>query len=996
MKNILIYLILLFSGQILFAQEHVKPPFYQYENDPWVDSVFHSLSVEEKIGQLIMVAAFPNKGKEHREELINYIRKYKIGGIISMQGGPIRQVNLINELQANASLPLLVAMDAEWGISMRVDSCVKYPYAMALGAVEDDSLLFRLGADMAKQCKRIGVNINFAPVADVNNNPRNPVIGFRSFGDDFKNVHQKSVLIALGMQSQNVLPTLKHFPGHGDTDKDSHLALPVIAHSRERLDSVELFPFREGIKRGIGGIMTAHLSIPALDSSKVPASLSKEIIQKLLIEEMGYKGLIVSDAMNMQGIGAQAKEGNADVMALAAGNDLIEFVTDPPKTIAAIKTAIERGEINFSDINSKCRKLLMIKRWVGLNQYKPVRTANLYKDLNKSSYKMTLRDAVQKSLTVIQNKNELIPLKRLDTLRIAAVSLGSGRINSFQISLGKYKEVKNFNINKEANAETVQKTLNELKKFNLVIVGINDLGLRANNNFSLSNSQIVLTKKIAEQHKSVFVVFGNPYVLNHLNGIEKANAIVVAYQESTEALDLAGQLVFGAFGAEGRLSMSLNKWPRSKKPIKTIALNRFKYTLPEEVGIDSTYLKRKIDSLINIGLKEKAFPGCQVFFAKNGKVFFNQSYGFHTYEKDRMVQPDDLYDFASLTKIMAPLPAIMRLYDEKKISVNKKVSDYWPDWKNSNKQNIIFSDLLSHQARLQAWIPFWRQTVDRQGQYKKGYFSRDSSSVYSLHVSKNLYALGSYSDSVYKAIRKSPLLKSKKYIYSDLGFIVFPKLIEKVSGENYENYIKKKFYNQLGASSLTYKPYLYYPAEKLVPTEMDKFFRRELLHGYVHDEGAAILGGISGNAGLFGTINDAAKVMQMYLNYGQYGGERYISETTMKEWTSRHFENNGNRRAYGFDKPYPHNNKKNLDEAYPSPLSSDEGFGHTGFTGTFAWADPKNGILFLFFSNRVYPTRENNKLSQLNLRILLHQAIYQSMYFPPALQKLAENSESNN
>lgn len=976
MKSIFLSLLFLISGDFLFAQSNKKPSFYQYEKDQWVDSVFNSLSLDEKIGQLIMIPAFPNKGESHINELIRQIRENKVGGLIIMKGGPVKTAHLINRLQRVSSVPMLVAMDAEWGLSMRLDSTIRYPYAMTLGAINDDSLIFQIGADIAEQCRRIGVNINFAPVADVNNNPSNPVIGFRSFGDDPNNVARKAVLFSLGMQSRNVLPTLKHFPGHGDTSEDSHLSFPMISHPRSRLDSIELLPFREGIKSGVAGIMTGHLAIPSLDSITVPASLSKKMITGLLSGEMGFDGLIITDAMNMQGIASQVKEGSAEVMALSAGNDMMEFITDPGKTIAAIKKGLDEGKISLDDIDKKCRKILMIKRWSGLNQFKPIQTKNLYKDLNASSYKMTLRNAIQKSLTVIQNKNELIPLKRLDTLKIAVVSLGSERVSAFQNSLGRYKAVTYFNINKNEDANHARKTLDQLKNYNLVIVGLNNLGVWASNKYGLSALQEELTRKIASQYKSIFVVFGNPYILNYLDGIEKASGIIAAYQETYETLDLSGQLIFGAFGSEGNLPFSLKNFPASKEALKTASLNRFKYTLPEEVGIDSAYLKNRVDSLIDLGLKAKAFPGCQVFLAKNGKVFFNECYGYHTYEADRLVQSDDLYDFASLTKIMAPLPAVMKLYDEKKLNITKKVSDYLPEWRGSNKQNIVFTDVLSHQARLQAWIPFWRQTIDKQGGFKSGIFSKDSSNLYSLHISKNLFLRNSYPDSVYATIRRSPLLRQKKYVYSDLGFIMFPKIIEKICKENYEQYLKENFYDRIGASTLTYRPYLHFPPDRLVPTENDQFFRHELLQGFVHDEGAAMLGGISGNAGLFGTINDAAKMMQMYLNYGEYGGIRYISETTMKEWTQRHFEKNGNRRAYGFDKPVPHNNLKNVYDAYPSPLSSDEGFGHSGYTGTFAWADPKTGLLYLLFTNRVYPTRENNKLTQLGLRVLLQQTAY--------------------
>jgi len=978
MRKIYLLPILLLTCLVAFSQERIRPPYLQFEKDHWVDSVFYSMSIDEKIGQLIMVPAYSNKGQAHIRQIIGYIKENKIGGIITMQGGPVREANLINQLQNSSTLPLLIATDAEWGLAMRLDSTIKYPFENCLGALTDDSLIFQIGADIGKQCKRIGININFAPVADVNNNPLNPVIGYRSFGDDPRKVLQKSVLFSLGMQSQNVLPTLKHFPGHGDTEVDSHYALPVITHSRARLDSVELYPFREAIKKGVGGVMTGHLNVTTLDTSHIAASLSKKVVQDLLINELGFEGLVVTDAMNMQGIASQAKEGTADVMALTAGNDLLEFVMDPAKTIASIKNAIDKGEISFDDINKKCRKILMIKRWLGLNNYAPVETANLYKDLNRSSYRMTLRDAFQKSLTVLQNKNNLLPLRRLDTLKIASVSIGSESITPFQTSLGRYTEVTNFNIKKDAGTETIRKMLLQLKKFNLVITGLNNLGLKVSNNFNLSESQAALIKQISERCNSILVIFGNPYVLNSLDGIEKAKGLIIAYQESNESQDLTGQLIFGAFGAEGKLPVRVNQTFRSNKGLTTPALDRFKYTLPEEVGIDSTYLKNKIDSLINIGLHEEAFPGCQVFLAKNGKVFFNECYGFHTYSYDRPMLPDDLFDFASLTKIMAPLPAIMRLYDDKKFFLNKKMSDYWPNWKGSNKEAIVVNDVLSHQAQLQAWIPFWEKTVNKKGEFKPGYFSKDSTSVYSLHVSKHLFVIGSYQDSVFAAIRKSPLLKQKKYIYSDLGFIIFPKIIQNLSGKDYETYLKEKFYHPLGAYTLTYKPYLHFPIDRMVPTEDDQWFRHELLQGFVHDEGAAIQGGISGNAGLFGTINDAAKMMQMYLNYGHYGGDRFLVEATLKDWTSRHFESNGNRRGYGFDKPVINNYTKKLDDAYPAPLVSDESFGHSGYTGTWAWADPKNGLLYLFFSNRVYPTRNNNAINKLNLRILIQQAVYQA------------------
>ncbi|HEY3388165.1 MAG TPA: glycoside hydrolase family 3 N-terminal domain-containing protein [Prolixibacteraceae bacterium] len=977
MQRLLIIIILSFLSSILFAQTKVRPPFLHYESDQWVDSVFNSLTIDEKIGQLIMVPAYSSKGSAHILKLERMVSENKIGGIISMQGGPIRHANMVNQLQKVSKTPLLVAIDAEYGLSMRLDSCIKYPYGFTIGAIHDDSLVYNLGADLGRQCKRLGISINFAPVADVNSNQLNPVIGFRSYGDNPKLVFQKAAAFGLGLQSQQVLATFKHFPGHGDTQKDSHYALPVIPHNRAQLDSIELVPFRNAVRYGIGSIMTGHLSVPALDSSGVAATFSKPMIQDLLIGEYGFEGLLVTDAMNMEGADDLEDSDGAEVKALLAGNDLLEFVVNPAKVIEAIKKAITDGKITEEAINSKCRKILMVKRWAGLNKNVPIKTESLYTDLNQSAYRMTLRNIAQQSLTVLKNTNEILPLRRLDTLKIATLSIGRGNITDFQKSIGKYTQADHFFISKDANDLTIKQLMVHLKKYNLVIAAINNLGNFVSSKYRITDTQQKVVQQVDANCKSIFVFLGNPYVLNYFEDVQKSSCLIVAYQESPESQDMAAQLIFGAFGARGKLPVNVSGNYHSGDGLVTSPIGRFKYTLPEEVGVDSTFLKKKIDSLVNIGLKEKAFPGCSIFLAKNGKVFFQESYGFHTYTGEQPLLQDDIFDFASLTKIMAPVPALMRLTDEKKIAVNQKMSDYWTDWKGSNKQGLILADVLSHQARLKTGIPFWMQTMDANGNYKSGFYSKDSTEKYSLRVSKDLYILNSFRDSVYAAIKKSTLLKRKRYVYSDIGFIIFPRIIESLSHEDYELYLKDNFYRPLGAYSLTYRPYLYQPIEKIDPTEFDDSFRKEQLQGFVHDESAAVLGGISGNAGLFGTINDAAKMMQMYLNYGFYGGDRYISESTMKDWTRRHFEKLDNRRGYGFDKPYPKNNLRKIGAAYPAPMSSDASFGHSGFTGTFAWADPVTGILFLFFSNRIYPTRSNNMINHLKLRELIQETAYE-------------------
>ena len=919
MHKLFIIIILTFYSSLLLAQKNIMYPFPDYENDKWVDSVFNSLSIDEKIGQLIMLKVSSAKGIDQISQVETMVEDYNIGGIITLQGGPVQHVNMVNRLQKVSKIPLLVAIDATHGLSMPLDSCIKSPDIFTIAAVGNDSLIFDLGADRGKQCKRLGIQINFIPHSFCNFNTLNPVIGFRSDGNNPQRVCQSVAQYTLGLESNHVFAALKDLHGN----ENGH---------------------------------------------KTPQDLS--------VDEYGFEELVEHDIKNKESITYTDAINCEEVKALIESNCLPVFVMNPAKTIMEVKKAILDGTITVNAINLKCRKILMLKRWAGLNHNVPIRTEHLYNDLNQSAYRMTLRNIAEQSLTVIQNVDQLLPLRRLDTLKIATLSIGRGNVTDFQRSLERYTVTDHFFISKDANNEAIIKIMVQLKKYNLVIAEVDNLDdIESKNQITGTQQQVV--QKVAANCKSVFVLFGNPYVLNYLEGIRKANGLIVAYQESTESQDLAGQLLFGAFGALGKLPVNVNGNYRSGDGMITLTTDRFKYTLPEELGIDSAYLKTRIDSLVNIGLKDKAFPGCAIFLARNGKVIFKESYGYQTYSSARPLHQDDLFDFASLTKIIATVPALMKLYDQKKFFVNQRMSDYWPDWKGSNKQGIIIADVLSHQARLKPGIPFWMNTVDSNGNFKPGFYAKDSTDQYGLRVSKYLYLKNSFRDSVYAAIRKSALLKRKQYVYSDLGFIIFPGIIEKIAHKGYESYLKDNFYHPLGAYSLTYRPYLYQPIEKIDPTEYDRSFRKEQLQGFVHDESAAVLGGISGNAGLFGTINDAAKVMQMYLNYGLYGGDRYLSEATMKEWTRRHFEKLDNRRGYGFDKPYPGNSSRKIEDAYPAPMCSDASFGHSGFTGTFAWADPKTGILFLFFSNRVYPTRTNNLISRLNLRESIQQTAYQ-------------------
>lgn len=961
---------LLLSGSYVQAQQDTH----------WVDSVYSSLTPRERIGQLIMVAGYSNRGPEHQAETERLIRTYGIGGIAFFQGGPVRQTTLVNRYQSISKVPILMAIDAEWGLAMRLDSTTRFPYQMALGAVQDTHLIYRMGAEIARQCRETGIQMNFAPVADVNNNPANPVINYRSFGENPQQVTMRAEAYMRGMQDNNILATGKHFPGHGDTGTDSHLDLPRISHSRERLDTLELVPFRKLIADGLGAMMVAHLAVPALEPEPItPTTLSKKVVTDLLRDELGFKGLIVTDALNMKGVTSVTPPGQIEVKAIQAGNDMVVFVENVETAVRGIEEAIKKGTLTEADIERRCKAILTVKYRSGLNQWKNIETEGLTGRINSIEADLINRELVASSLTVLQNRNSCIPLKGLDTLKIASVVVGRAEETLFQHRLTNYMPMDKFQIDQAATPEDFDSLMQQLKPYNQIIIGIQDMDMRAAKNFGLTVQEIAFIRNLSAKVPVVAVLFGNPYALGLLEDVSNLAGLVVAYQESSLTMDLSAQLVFGGIGATGRLPVSVTPWFRAGDGIDTEGGIRFSYTIPEAAGMNSGYLKKKIDSVALSGISAGAYPGCEVFAARNGEVVFHQCYGYHIYESSQPVTPDDLFDLASVTKTSGPLLAIIRLYQDKKISLDAPFSRYWTDFKGTDKRKMTVREVLAHRGGLKDWIPFWMDTKNPDGTYKKNTLQADSTDKFPVRVSAGLWRYKNYDKEIYKTIRQKPVLKQKKYVYSDLGFHLWPKVIEKLSGVNYEKYLADQFYRPLGAGTMGYNPLHRFSPDRIIPTERDTFFRMETLHGYVHDEGAAMLGGVSGNAGLFGTAEDLAKVYQMYLWKGSYGGKQFLNSTAVSEFTRYQYESLGIRRGLGFDKPMIGNDTLSYEDCYPCPSASQASFGHTGYTGTMVWADPSNGLLYVFFSNRVYPTRNNSKLSDLYIRKAILEALYESI-----------------
>ncbi|MBN8697256.1 MAG: serine hydrolase [Bacteroidetes bacterium] len=968
-------ILLIITAFILFSflpqNTKQEPPFYS-SNTRWADSVFKTLSPDERIAQLFMVAAYSNKDQKHVNEIKKLINEHKIGGLIFFQGGPVRQAIQSNCYQSCSKVPLMISMDAEWGLAMRLDSTTKFPRQMTLGAIQNDSLIYYMGAEIARQTKRLGMQVNFAPDIDINNNPKNPVIGTRSFGESKYDVTKKALMYMKGMQDNKVLACGKHFPGHGDTDSDSHKTLPTIKSSRSRLDTLELYPFKALINEGLGSMMVAHLSIPALDTTSNQAStLTKKIVTGLLKDTLGFKGLIFTDALNMKGVSKFYKPGEVDAKALIAGNDVLLFAEDVPTGIKEIKAAIERGEITQEEIDKRCMKILLAKQWMGLDHYKKIEVKDLYKDLNTPQAELLNRKLTEASLTLLENKNSILPLSNLDTLKIASLNLGYKELSTFQKTLSNYAPITHFGVDKEAKATAFDTLLPKLKDFNLVIINLNNTNNKPDKDFGLSPAVKKMLYTLIKTKKVIINIAANPYILEKIDSVKYAQAVIMSYEDNEYSQSYAAQLIFGGIAAQGKLPVNAGSFQLGTGITTNVV--RLKYTIPEEVGANSSVLK-KIDSIAMDGIKEKVFPGCQVLVVKSGNVIYQKSFGYHTYDKKTKVKNDDLYDIASITKIAASTISLMTLVDNRNVSVDGTLSSFLPELKGTNKQDITIREMLTHQAGLRDWIPFWNKTVNKDGTYKEGIYKTDPSEQYSKRVANNLYISNTYEDTIYQQIINSPIKDKGKYLYSDLGYYFLKRIIEKETKAPLNVYAKNTFYAPLGLSTMGYRPLNRFNKERITPTELDKKFRKQLVHGDVHDQGAAMLGGVGGHAGLFSNANDLAVIMQMLMNKGEYGGKRYIDSATVSLFTKCQFCKD-NRRGIGFDKPETNPEK----ESPVCDCVSYMSFGHTGFTGTIAWADPEKELIYIFLSNRVNPSAYENKLSKSGIRSKIQKTIYEAV-----------------
>ncbi|MFT4942521.1 MAG: beta-N-acetylhexosaminidase [Candidatus Paceibacteria bacterium] len=970
MQKPLILLFLLLSCLSAFSQE-INPLLLendQVNQEAWVDSVYNTMSLQEKVGQLFMVDVFSRDPAAKTDKIKKLIEQYHIGGVIFSKGGPRRQAKLNNEFQALSKTKLMIAMDAEWGLAMRLDSTFAYPWNMTLGAITNNDIVEKVGRRIGEHSKRLGVHINFAPVVDINTNPKNPIIGNRSFGEDRDNVTQKSVAFMRGMQSAGILANAKHFPGHGATDSDSHKTLPTINFSKERIDSIELYPYKRLIREGLSSVMVAHLNVPSLEAqSGLPSSLSKTIVGDLLKGSLGFNGLIFTDALNMKGAANFQQPGAIDLAAFLAGNDVLLISENIPKAHQLIVKAYHEKVISEARLSHSVRKILYAKYAVGLSEYLPVDTSFLVQDLNSVIDEVLYEEAIENALTVLKNEAGVLPIKNLQNKKIAYINFGDASGAPFLNELRKYAQVD------YVQEETLRSYVKKLNPYDYVIAGFHKANDTPWKDYKFTEKELVWLSEIARKNTLILDVFARPYALLDLKTTTNFDGVIMSYQNSKVSQELSAQLIFGARSAKGKLPVSLGSRFPIHTQIKTQALGRLTYGTPESVGLSTVKLK-KIDSIVTNGLHKGMMPGAQVLVARKGKVIYNKNFGYHTPSKLRKVTQTDVYDIASLTKIMATVPLVMQLVDQGVLSMNTTLSQLLPEYKGTDKANITLRRMLTHTARLKAWIPYYLKTMDSlTNKPKTKWYTSTYSKDFPYNVANQMYMKREYKDSIYRFIKESELREKVAYKYSDLPYYLLMKYLEEYYGSPLESLVQQNFYETLGAYSMTYKPLHKFHKNSIVPTEEDTYFRMQKVHGYVHDQGAAMLGGVSGHAGLFSTANDVAKMMQLFLNGGSYGEKQYLSQEVINDFNTCYYCDDDVRRGIGFDKPQ-------LEDSGPTcGCVSMSSFGHSGFTGTFTWADPDQDIVYVFMSNRTYPSASNKEMIKTNLRSAVQEAIYEAI-----------------
>jgi len=969
----------------------------QVAMEQWVDSVFASLSPEARIGQLIVAAVTPRSNDATHDLVKRLVAQNLVGGLIYENSTIAEQAEVTNLAQSLAAVPLMITIDGEWGLGMRLKEVPNFQRNLILGALNDDMLLYEYGREVARQCRRMGIQVNFAPVLDVNDNPLNPVIGDRSFGESPELVARHAIAFARGLEDGGVMAVGKHFPGHGNSSEDSHKTLPVINKTLQEINTCELVPFRKFIDAGLSGILTAHLLVPSIDGGKAPTSLSHECIGTLLRNEMDFNGLIFTDALNMKGA-TQMLKGSPCVNALLAGNDVLLMPDNVTDEIAAIKAAIASGKVSQSMIDERCKKILRYKYALDLTSRQQVNMANLESDINSQKAAVLKRQLTAGSITVIKNNDNILPIHNLQSRRIAVATIGNenGTASKFQRRCADYAEVKRFDLDKAGSASALAEQLHD-GHFNTIIV---EVGTDNEDNRAALNTVVKKCKNV------IVVITCKPYeIRNYGMAIthKHVKAVVLTYENSTLAEDYAAQTIFGGNAANGNLPISLAFEGKKTRYDAGHGIhydaNRLGYSIPAEVGLDNR-LTAQIDSVCRLGVQQHAFPGCQVIVARHGKIVYKGSFGTIDYGSTVKVNDNTLFGLASVSKATGTISGVMKAFDDGKFRLDDKASHYIPGLRDGDKQDITFRDLLYHETGMPASLNMWQMMMDpntysgvliagaedanhpikvmngawghKDARLRTDILSTTKTDKFNIAIADGIWGGRVTYDSIMNRMYHVKLGK-KKYLYSCCNFSLLADAVQRMTHSPLNYYVNNYIFAPLGAYHTLYRPLSKFSRDEIAFTEKDTFLRRQHIHGYVHDELAAFSGGVQGNAGLFSNANDLAKLFQMWLNGGTYGGVRMLKASTVETFTTQKSPNS--HRGLGFDKPVV----GDPEASNTCPEATPETYGHTGFTGTCFWVDPKNDMFYIFLSNRVSPTRNNPNFGRISARSHINSLIYKAI-----------------
>lgn len=948
----------------------------------WADSVMKGLSHRERIAQLFMVNVAPQQTEANRKAVRDYVKDMKLGGIYFSGGTLEDHVAMNNMVIGMAETPVMIGFDGEWGLGMRIKSIPSFPRNAVLGCIADNHLIWEFGREIGRQCKAIGVDVDFAPDADVNTNPDNPVIGTRSFGEDPANVAAKVVEFAKGLESCGVLSVAKHFPGHGDTSVDSHKALPLVGHDRARLDAVELVPFASVASSGLHGVMVGHMAVPAIDSTPGrPSSLSSQVID-VLRDELGFDGLVFTDALAMKGV---AGFEHVCLQALRAGNDVVLSPVPVKPQLDAVVHAARHDKKLSASLDDKCRRVLAYKYLMRLHEKEAVDVSNLYNRIVNDDFKSLMRRLYKAAVTVVADNYSRLPVMRQGQA-VAVVNLGK----TLDVFSREIDDLANADVFTFASLASFNAKCKVLQGYATVIVPVT----------SSTPSWAVDALKQLNESSKVYAFFTSQKEVAKWSKLSPAaSAMLLANIDDDYMQRHVARVICGLEPADGKLSMTVQGVAAAGAGVVIRPDTTEHQVRAEDYGMSSAVLSR-IDSVALDGIAEKAYPGCQILVLRHGSPVYNKCFGTHEYGDSRLVRYDDIYDIASMTKTSATLLAVMRLYDQWKLRLTDRISTFLPWLRGSDKEDITVSSLLYHQSGLMPSLPFFSVALDTTSfeqpfysyrrdeahdrfigfrtyvpsrfEYDGAYAGRHYNKDYHWQVSDELFVNDSCRAAMLRLIVDSPL-RARRYSYSCVGFILLKEVVEAITGEPMDTFLDREFYAPMHLTHTFFNPVMHYPLDKIVPTVTDDFLHRGRLQGYVHDDSAAFFGGVSGNAGLFSNAEDLGRLYQMILNGGNIDGRSYLSYQTCKLFTTS--KSDISRRGLGFDRSYEGDNRKSP----CSPKTPGGVYGHTGFTGTCVWVDPANDLIYIFLSNRVYPDATTNKLAKLGTRSKIQDIIYESL-----------------